>query len=136
MRNVHGWPNSKAKYVKALYGKRKKFTFKSKRLSTKKRHHFNKACPIFGCRVVVQNMSKHLHLCHRLERNVSYKKLLKKAIVVDYMMKKNQSNKTQNNWSSESYHDFNKFVDSDLPSEADDSSNVPTGSEADSYVST
>ena len=136
MRNVHGWPNSEAKYVKALYGKRKKFTFKSKRLSTKKRHRFNKACPIFGCRAVVQNMSKHLHLCHKLERNASYKKLLKKAIVVDYMMKKNQSYKTQNNWSSESYYDFNKFVDSDLPSETDDSSYVPTGSEADSYVST
>ena len=36
----------------------------------------------------MQNMSKHLHLCHKLERNASYKKLLKKAIVVDYIMKK------------------------------------------------
>ena len=82
-------------------------------------------------------MSKHLHLCHKLERNASYKKLLKKANAVDYyMMKKNQSNKTQNNWSFESYHDFNKFVDSDFPCETDDSSYVPTGSEADSYVST
>jgi len=92
MRNVHKWDDSNAKHVKVLYGKRKPYVFsKAKEVPpSKKRYRFHKACPIFGCRAVVKDMSRHLRACHKLKQK-TYKNLLKESVIVDYTKVKKQS---------------------------------------------
>ena len=53
MRLVRKWNHSEAKNVKSLYGLRKIYTFKKKKPGNAKHSRYHKACPEYGCRVVV-----------------------------------------------------------------------------------
>ena len=90
MRKIHKWPDSEAKHVKALYGLRKKYTFKKKRTATgkKKDYHYSKACPVDGCRSVTKTLARHLQLSHNLDKkSVEYKHFLSSAVTVDEPLK-------------------------------------------------
>jgi len=61
MRQVHGWSNEEAKKVKNLYGLRKSYISKNKPTATATiQARRTKACPVYGCRSVIKNLSKHI----------------------------------------------------------------------------
>ena len=85
MRLIHGWPNEEAKKVKGLYGLRKTPVFKNKaRRSGPVKTLPSKACPVFGCRSVIKNVSRHIRAVHKIDRRSDkYRQLLARAVTVD-----------------------------------------------------
>ena len=93
MRCVHNWSDMEAKNVKGLYGLRKPYKYKNSTMSAQRKSHYHKQCPIYGCRSVVINLSRHLQRSHNMSRfSNHYKDLLKKAITIDIRSKKHQMN--------------------------------------------
>ena len=83
MRDVDGLPQEEAKNVRNLYGLRKGYVYKKKDMDTGKSCK-SKVCPVYGCRTVVKNMSRHLKVNHKMNaKNLDYKKLLLQAVVVE-----------------------------------------------------
>ena len=84
LRNVHKWSRQESKTAKNLYGLRKNYVFKNKEKNTKNKVRLAKACPVYGCRSMQKNMSRHLKTAHKLDPlSTEYKNLLQQAIVVE-----------------------------------------------------
>ena len=66
MRLARKWSDGDSKYVKAFYGLRKSYSFEkenSVKIARKdSQNRCSKACPMYGCRAVVENMSRHLQI--------------------------------------------------------------------------
>ena len=89
MRLVHKWNHSEAKNLKSLYGLRKIYTFKKKNKPGNAKHsRYHKAFPVYGCRAVVLNMSRHLQCLHKMQQDTDkFRQLLLDTVIVAYKAK-------------------------------------------------
>ena len=91
MRAIHKWTDNEAKNMKWLYGLRKQYKFKISTKTVQRRSLYHKQCPIYGCRSVVINLSRHIQKSHGISRFTNmYKTLLKEAKTIDARSKKHE----------------------------------------------
>ena len=97
LREVHHWKDEESKKAKQLYGLRKSYEItnpypKRPNLCGVSKYRATKACPVWGCRSMGKNVSRHIKTVHKInDKSDKYKNLMANVVKVDLTRTKSKT---------------------------------------------
>jgi len=126
MRSVHNWNEEESKKVKQLYGLRKMYQFKKQPNSQiAKKYRPTKACPVYGCRSMVKNVSRHIKTLHKFDDQEEFNQLISCSVIVDLNKKtKSAGTTSKSHFGNHKDEDYKRFLVNDVIASDDDDSST------------